>query len=105
MATLNDFVVCSWGYEQTNVDFYQVVGITAKSLKLREVEKYITWTRCETTGQEDRTAGGRATPIQGTFKGEAFTRRYDAEERSVKIGDRQYGRIWCGQPQRFTCYA
>lgn len=105
MASLNDFIVCSWGYEQTNVDFYQVVGITPKSLKLREVEKSLTWKRYETTGQEDRTAGGYATPIQGQFKGDVFTRRFDVEDQSVKIGDRQYGNVWGGEPMRFTCYA
>jgi hypothetical protein len=105
MARLNDIIVCSWGYEQTNVDFYQVVGITSKSLKLRGVDKRITWKRCEATGQEDRTSGGFATPIHGQFTGDVFTRRFDVEDQSLKIGNRRYGCVWNGEPQNFTCYA
>lgn len=38
--TTNDligkFFVCSWGYDQTNIDFYRVVGATAKCVKIQE---------------------------------------------------------------------
>lgn len=37
---LNDIFVSSWGYEQTNVDFYQVVGIKGKkTVLLRELKQ------------------------------------------------------------------
>ncbi|EAT0477748.1 MULTISPECIES: hypothetical protein [Enterobacteriaceae] len=37
--SLGDIFVSIWGYEQTNVHFYQVVGVAGKStVKLREVE-------------------------------------------------------------------
>ena len=29
-----DILVSSWGYEQTNIDFYKVVGVTPKSVKI-----------------------------------------------------------------------
>lgn len=32
---VGDFFVCSWGYDQTNVDFYRVVGKTGKSVRLQ----------------------------------------------------------------------
>jgi hypothetical protein len=34
LVKVGDFFSCSWGYDQTNVDFYEVVGLTAKSVKL-----------------------------------------------------------------------
>ena len=44
MTNENDFGVrvgdifeASWGYDQTNVDHYQVVGVTGKSVRIREV--------------------------------------------------------------------
>jgi hypothetical protein len=42
----DDLFVCSWGYDQTNIDFYQVTGITpsGKSIKLRPVETAIVGT-------------------------------------------------------------
>ena len=36
---VGDFFVCSWGYDQTNVDFYKVVGMT-KSGKSVRVQKW-----------------------------------------------------------------
>lgn len=36
---VGDIFVCSWGYEQTNVNFYQVVeNPTAKTVKVREIK-------------------------------------------------------------------
>lgn len=32
---VGDFFVESWGYEQTNIDFYKVVAVTAKSIKIQ----------------------------------------------------------------------
>lgn len=90
--------VASWGYEQTNIDFYQVVGVTAKSVKLRPIAQNKDY-------RGDHTAGGYTTPIKDQFTGDAFTRRYDNEYKSAKISDRNYARIWGGKPESFTCYA
>lgn len=32
---VGDFFVASWGYEQTNIDFYKVVGLTPKGVKIQ----------------------------------------------------------------------
>jgi hypothetical protein len=34
---VGDVVVNTWGYEQTNVDFYQVIEVTAKKIKVQEI--------------------------------------------------------------------
>jgi hypothetical protein len=31
---VGDIFYASWGYDQTNVDFFEVVGVTAKSVKI-----------------------------------------------------------------------
>jgi hypothetical protein len=36
-----DILYSSWGYDQTNIDFYQVVGVAEKSVKIREIEKKV----------------------------------------------------------------
>lgn len=36
-AKAGDILECSWGYERTNVDFYQVVRATAHSVWLRPI--------------------------------------------------------------------
>jgi hypothetical protein len=33
---VGDFFVCSWGYDQTNVDYYKVVGLTPKGVKIQK---------------------------------------------------------------------
>jgi len=35
-VTVGEFFVCSWGYDQTNIDFYKVVGVTAKQIKIQQ---------------------------------------------------------------------
>ena len=41
METLKvgDIIYNSWGYDQTNIDFYQVISKTEKSVKLRMIKK------------------------------------------------------------------
>ena len=41
MNTINigDIFVSSWGYDQTNIDFYQVIAKTAKMVTLRMIKK------------------------------------------------------------------
>lgn len=33
---VGDFFVSSWGYDQTNVDYYKVVGLTPKGVKVQK---------------------------------------------------------------------
>lgn len=41
---VGDFFVCSWGYDQTNVDFYKVIEVTpsGKSIKVQQWSKAFT---------------------------------------------------------------
>ena len=36
-AKVGDILEASWGYDQTNVDYYQVVGVKGKMVKIREI--------------------------------------------------------------------
>ena len=38
---VGDVLVSSWGYEQTNVDYYQVVGVKNNVVKLRKIHAII----------------------------------------------------------------
>jgi hypothetical protein len=38
---IGDIVVNTWGYEQTNVGFFQVVDITARTIKIKEIDSKI----------------------------------------------------------------
>lgn len=92
-----DVLNTSWGYEQTNVEFYEVVAVTEKSVTLREVKQAI-----ERTGDMQ----GRTRPRRGQYCGEPFTRRV-LDGGGVWI-DRQhvrYAHRWKGTALHFSEYA
>ncbi len=68
LVTVGDIYSASWGYEQTNVDYYQVIEVTEKSVKLQEVEK-------EYQGNEAHSMTGYSVPLPGKFTGKAFRRK------------------------------
>lgn len=64
---IGDVFVASWGYEQTNIDFYEVTGKTGKStLILREIAQ---------ERNSDSYLSGTCKPILGEFTGEPFKKR------------------------------
>jgi hypothetical protein len=91
-------LVSSWGYEQTNVSFYQVVELVGKqSVKLRSVGKNNTdfgWAGHDT---------GHAIPAIDEFCGEAFIKR--VKDNGVRIESFEYARLWEGKPVGWTAYA
>jgi hypothetical protein len=76
---VGDIFASSWGYDQTNVDFYEVVGVTASGKSVRVVP----------IGKDTTYAEGyytKVTPVPGSFDPDAvpvtkrvrFTRYDDA---------------------------
>jgi len=59
---IGDFLYSSWGYEQTNREFYQIIEIGNNSLKIREVYQERT---------RDSHDSGTCSPIKDNFRGEA----------------------------------
>ncbi|MBF6956779.1 hypothetical protein [Acinetobacter baumannii] len=97
-------LVSSWGSEQTNVSFYQVISSTAKTVTLREIEKY--------RFEEDMR--GWVTPKPNEFIGPAFRKKIESEY--VQIGNREIARLLkftdidetgtkVYERQKFTSYA
>jgi hypothetical protein len=54
-----DILVCKWGYEQTNVDFYQIIKTTAAMVTIRKIEANETY--------ENSTMTGHALPVKDSF--------------------------------------
>lgn len=76
---IGDIFSSSWGYEQTNVNFYEVVGKKGKStLIMREIAQERTYESSGLTGQ--------CKPIQGRYiNKEVHEKRYDAASKKVRI--------------------
>ena len=90
---VGDILASSWGYEQTNVDFYKVTKVTAKSVKIEQVG---------TTETDTGFLTGTAVPALDNTVGEPSTRRF------YSIGDGRYGcrltsfssaYLWDGKPK------
>ena len=93
-----DILVSSWGYEQTNVDFYEVVKVTAKTVTLIPIERKV---------QLKGFMRYEATPIPGSGKGKAFRRRiidcFDVP--ACRITSYAIARLWNGEAQEGSSYA
>jgi len=89
---VGDILVNSWGYDQTNVDFYQVIRTTEKSVTLRMV-------RSQLTEDIPGPMAGYVTPVFGKFCGEEFTKPV-REGNSVPM---KFG--YCGKCDRRPKYS
>ena len=86
-----------WGYEQTNINFYQVIEIKgAKTVVLRELKQIR-----NATGDMQ----GTCAPALDDFCDDSkpIMRRVGADKQ-VKISDCQFGRLWDGKPMNWTAY-
>ncbi|MBY0345465.1 MAG: hypothetical protein K2P98_01200, partial [Neisseriaceae bacterium] len=65
---VGDVLVSSWGCEQTNIDYFQVVGLVGKSsVMLQEIAKDKT--------TDSRGDTGKCVPVLDKFIGEPFTKK------------------------------
>ena len=87
-----DIFVSSWGYDQTNVDFYEVVKVAAKTVTLIPIERKV-----QLKGFMRYTA----MPIPGSGKGKAFRRRIPA----CRISSYATARLWDGKAREGSSYA
>ena len=78
--SVGDVLCCQWGYDQTNVDYYQVVKLIGKTMvEIRKIKAHKV---------EDMSMQGWSTPICGQFIGEPLRRR--ANGSSVRINSYSY---------------
>ena len=79
----------SWGYDQTNVDYYQVVGLVGKrSVQIRRIGG--------TLSEGDSMLSGKVVPLIDSFHGDVTTHRV-SEANSIKVGH-QCASLWDGRP-------
>lgn len=100
-TTLNvdDILVSSWGYDQTNIDFYQVVAVspTRRSINIRPIAREI----IEYSGQA---MSGKVIPLRNDFTGNASAHRVTPGNR-IRLSSFSGARPWEGKPEVYTTYA
>jgi hypothetical protein len=94
---IGQIVYTSWGYEQTNVDFYEVVALKGeKTVVVREIKS-------EIIEHGPRAMAGRASPLVGQYCGDAFSARA-VSANALKIGVRKLAYLWDGRPVSCSWY-
>lgn len=63
---VGDVFRCSWGYDQTNVDFYEVTRVIGATVEIRAIAQ-----EAVTTGWEQ----GQCVPVPGQYTGEAMRKK------------------------------
>lgn len=99
---VNDVFYSCWGYEQTNINFYQVVGIRGKqTVLLREIRADIV--------SRDQHMGGEKKPRLNDFLNEIeLTRRVISKYGEIEVKIEDFERATLTTPDKshsFTSYA
>lgn len=92
-------LVASWGYDQTNVDFYVVVEMTAKTVKLLPMLKNSC--RNQTEGYSSMAGETRATKSI-KFRAEVLKRKASDW---IKVTDCSHASLWNGKKMYESWYA
>lgn len=95
VAQLNvgTIVYTSCGYDQTNVDFYEVVEVKGSKVTLRGIDKEIT---------EDGNISGQAIAVPGAYNGDE--KSYIVRNNYIKISSYKYAWIWDGRSKFVSWY-
>jgi hypothetical protein len=89
-----DVFYTSWGYDQTNVDFYQVTEVKGKMILLREIGK-------KSVDEREDTGVEYVVPSKGHFVGGVI--KAIPKGPGVKI-EGHYGTLWEGKPVYQTAF-
>ena len=79
----------SWGYEQTNVEYYEVVGVRGQMVEVREIAQ---------SREEEGFLCGKTKPMPGMFIGETFLRRVNMVGGAPSIKIHQSATAYLEQP-------
>ncbi len=95
---VGDIMVCSWGWEQTQVDFLQIVKTTKSTVTVRRI-------RSEETEDAGRDCG-RCVAVKDSFidGGVETTYRANAENR-LRITSYSNAYLWDGKSMHWSRYA
>lgn len=88
----------SWGYEQTNVNFYEVIKLVGKcTLVLQELEQIL-------IPDSRDSLSGNTKPVPSSYIGKPFRKRINTDG-FVKISSCQLGMVWDGKTLSYSRYA
>jgi hypothetical protein len=90
-----DILYTSWGYDQTNIDWYQVVSLYGKyGVILREISASVT---------ETGFMSGESMPVKDDFVGEPMRKIISGDY--ITIDESRTAFLWNGRPKYKSWYA
>lgn len=97
---IGDIFYNSWGYDQTNIDFYQVISTTAKTITLRRIKG------CSDDYNSYHMTGSTVA-VKDAFCSDELIRKTPYLRGGEWRINFEYGAgsQWDGSPMRFSCYA
>jgi hypothetical protein len=90
---VGDILTSSWGYDQTNVDFYEVIGVTNKSVRLEKIGS-------KTVG--DNGPGGLSVVPDTAWRGGRVFLKRVSSNGWVRLTSYSGASKWSGNPQYET---
>ena len=98
VVNVGDIFVCSWGYDQTNIDYYKVLEVKNKSVVISAIGQDRTY-----TGPMQ----GECTPCPNVVVGEPITKRIIScgDNVSLKMTSYSWAYPWSGKTNHFTEWA
>ena len=93
--SVGDILYSSWGYDQTNIDFYEIVSATPKSVQIRPLEDKIV--------REGR-GSDEVVPVPGKYTGPPKRKKIKVYNGKPLIDLNSYSSayLWDGRPKHQT---
>ena len=91
---IGDILVSSWGYDQTNVSFYEVVKVTPATIRVRRRNAEV---------KSRGNMSGYSVPSEGFFDSETLSRT--VKDDAIRIESYERACRWDGNPQHCSWYA
>jgi hypothetical protein len=97
-VNVGDIFVCSWGYDQTNIDYYKVLEVKNKSVVIAGIGQNRTY-----TGHMQ----GECSPVPNAVSNKRITKRIIAcgDSVSLKMTSYSWAYPWSGKTNHFTEWA
>lgn len=95
---VGDVLYTNWGWEQTNVEFFEVVAVRGAVVDLRELK--------QARSEEAIGMQGSCSPILGTYKNDACVKgKRPTADNTVRVDRCRDAWLWDGRAKSWSSYA
>lgn len=93
---VGNILSCSWGFEQTNVDFYKVISVSGSFVTVIQLMSETVESKPDYTGL--------VMPLVDCEIGAKIRRKINSRG-DIKMTDYSWAKLWDGKPEHITSYA